>query len=156
MYIIATFEHSLDLELIISELEDKGINKKSILALPLRKREEERKLFDTIHYADGISLFDGAFVLGSAFMVLGAVYGFIWEWGPIIWGLLGLIIGGLLGFIMDYFIGRFRKKPKRILQKKLIPTEVVLIIKSPAEKLEIFERILWEHLALGVARFQKN
>lgn len=154
MYIIATFEHSLEIELLISELIEIGINKKSILALPLRKREEERKLFDSIHQADGISLFDGAFILGSIFMVLGVIYGFILEWGPIIWGLVGLMFGGVFGFIMDYYIGRFRKKPKKIFKTKLIPTEVVLIVKSSEEKIEIVEKMLWKRLALGVAIFK--
>jgi len=37
--------------------------------------------------ADGISLFDGAAVLGAVFMELGVIYGFVLKWGPIAWGL---------------------------------------------------------------------
>lgn len=50
-------------------------------------------VMDTIHRADGISLFDGAEVSGAILMTLGVVYGFVLKWGPIIWGLIGLLAG---------------------------------------------------------------
>jgi len=34
-------------------------------------------------------------------MVLGVIYGFVWAWGPIICGLLGLAGGFLVGFLLD-------------------------------------------------------
>ena len=82
MYIIASFEQSIFLELAISALEQRGIQKNQILAVPLDKRTEPRKLLDTIHRADGYSLFDVAAVLGTCGMLLGAIYGMVLNWGP--------------------------------------------------------------------------
>lgn len=147
MYIVSSFEHSLFLELAISELEIKGIEKKNILAVPLEKINEPKKIFDTIHYSDGISLFDGASSLGLVFLVLGVIYGFVWKWGPIIWGLIGLFIGASLGLILDYLIGK--KSHKKLTNK---PTEVVLLINCAANQVQEIEKILSEHGALGIAK----
>ena len=53
MYVFSSFEYSAYLELGISDLEKRGIAREKILAVPLDKRVEERKLLDTIHRADG-------------------------------------------------------------------------------------------------------
>jgi hypothetical protein len=111
VYVYASFDYSAFLELAIADLEKRGIARKHILAVPLDKRVEERMVMDTIHRADGISLFDGAAVAGAIFMTLGVVYGFILKWGPIIWGLIGLLGGAVLGFLLDYFYGRLRGSP---------------------------------------------
>lgn len=50
---------------------------------------------------DGRSILDGAMMSVTVFMVLGAIYGFVWRWGPIIWGLLGLAGGFFLGLIIE-------------------------------------------------------
>ncbi|MEQ8176116.1 MAG: hypothetical protein ABRQ26_13740 [Syntrophomonadaceae bacterium] len=93
MYVYASFDYSAYLELAITDLEKRGIAREHILAVPLDKRMEERKLFDTIHRADGMSLFDGAAVSGAIFMELGVIYGFVLKWGPIVWALIGLVGG---------------------------------------------------------------
>lgn len=49
-------------------------------------------------------------------------YGFILNWGPIIWGLLGLLAGGILGLLGDLFISRLGFKNGRpVLKAKLAP-----------------------------------
>ncbi|MEN6351295.1 MAG: hypothetical protein ABFD08_18120 [Syntrophomonas sp.] len=90
MYLAASFHYCLHTEIAIAKVEQLGIKKEQILAVPLEVKGETRNIFDTIHHADGISMFDGGAILGSACMVLGVIYGFILEWGPIIWGLIGL------------------------------------------------------------------
>lgn len=80
MYIIATFEHNHFLERAVTGMQMKGVSKERILAAPLDKRGEERRLFDTLHFSDGLSLIDLATILGTIFMVLGSIYGFIWAW----------------------------------------------------------------------------
>lgn len=147
MYIVSSFEHSLLLEIAISELESMGIEKKNILAVPLAKIDEPKKILDTIHYSDGISLFDGASTLGLVFLVLGVIYGFVWKWGPILWGLIGLFTGAALGFILDFLI--HRKNDKSLSNR---PMEVVLLINCANNQVEKIERILTEHSALGMAK----
>ena len=100
--IISSFEHSVSLEIAIDQLEERGIGKENIVAVPLDQTKTSTKFFDTIHRSDGKSLLDLAAVLGTVFSVLGASYGFSLEWGPIIWGLLGLACGIVVGLILDY------------------------------------------------------
>ncbi|MCP3740415.1 hypothetical protein [Rossellomorea sp. BNER] len=148
MQIFATFEHSTYIELAISELEDKGIN--DIFALPLDSRTEERRLFDTIHKSDGSSLLDKAFIFAVAFAVIGASRGFALDWGPIYWGLIGAASGLILGFIIDIIQKKVFKKKHRLLRGK--QAEIILIVDCPDEKTEMVERILWDHLAFGLAK----
>lgn len=100
MYLVASFHYCMHTELAIAKVEELGVPREQIFAVPLEKRGETRHIFDTIHHADGVSLFDGGAILGSACMVLGVIYGFILAWGPIIWGLIGLAGGFLVGFLI--------------------------------------------------------
>ncbi|OIJ19198.1 hypothetical protein BKP45_13625 [Anaerobacillus alkalidiazotrophicus] len=150
MQIFSTFEHSTYLELAITSLENVGVKKEHILAVPLINRVEERRLFDTLHRADGISLFDKGAAVGTAFSVIGASVGFVLEWGPIYWGLIGAVSGFIIGFIIDYIIFKVVHKRKREVKGK--KSEVVLVVECPNELVEKVEEVLWEHLALGVAK----
>ena len=149
MYIIAAFEHSTYLELALAGLEKNGIGREKILAVPLDQKLEERQILDTIHRSDGFSLFDGAAVLGTVFMLLGVIYGFVLKWGPVIWGLIGLFLGAFLGFVPDLFIGKGPSGKRRIKRRA---AEVVLIINCGEDKAEMAESVLRDHFALGVGR----
>jgi len=155
VFVAATFNYSLFLELAISDLEKRGITRENIGGIPLDKRIEERKIIDSIHRADGISLFDGAAVLGTVFMLFGAIYGFILEWGPILWALIGLFTGAALGFILDTSISKIRsyKDNKR---KKGRSSEIVLLVKCEESQYEMVKKILWDNQALGVGIFKIN
>lgn len=147
MFVIATFENSIYIELAIAALEKQGIPKDMILAAPLDKRKELRSFFDTIHKSDGFSLFDGPAILGTCLMLLGAIYGYILEWGPILWGIIGALSGLLLGFVIKMLL---LKKNKRGSNK--ITSEIVLMVRCEDHKWESVEKILWEHLALGLTK----
>ncbi|NLI11890.1 MAG: hypothetical protein GX425_04540 [Peptococcaceae bacterium] len=149
MHIVASLEQSLFLELAITELEEKGIAKNKIVAVPLKKKVGDSKIFDTIHRADGISLFDGAMILGTVFAILGAIYGTVLKWGPVLWGIIGLFAGFAIGLLLDLLINKRRAAGRKT---KPIPTEVVLIINCDREQAEMVERVLWDNQALGVGR----
>ena len=149
MHIISSFEHSAFLELALNTLQEKGIEKENIVAVPLQNRKEQPKLFDTIHRSDGESLLDLAAVLGTIFSVLGASFGFVLTWGPIIWGLLGLAVGAIIGFMIDYLLTKKRKKSKTSLH-----TEVILIVSCKENEYETVKRILFENMALGVGELR--
>lgn len=153
MYIIASFTHSIYLELAITAMEKSGIPGEKILAVPLDKRAEKRKIFDTINQSDGVSLFDLATVSGTIFMLLGAIYGFTLKWGPIIWGLIGMISGAILGLIAD-IIPKERGSSKKRAEGKT--AEVFLMIACNKNQAEIVEKILWDNLALGTARLERS
>lgn len=147
MMVIATFENSIFIELAISALEQKGIPKERIFAAPLDKRKEPRQIFDTIHQTDGISFFDAGAILGTCLMLLGAIYGQVLDWGPIIWGIIGAVGGILLGIGIKLFI--FRKKQ---FNRKKIISEVVLMIRCDDHQWDVVEKILWENTALGMTK----
>ncbi|RXJ02748.1 hypothetical protein DS745_05400 [Anaerobacillus alkaliphilus] len=154
MIVVSSFEQSENLELAIINLQQNGINKQRILAVPFDKRREERKLFDSIHRSDGVSLFDIAAALGTAFSVLGASYGFILKWGPIIWGLIGFAVGAILGFIIDYFYTKMKTKDRNKVPTPF--TEVVLIVECSESDSRMVSEILWTNLALGVSIVGKS
>lgn len=153
MYIIASFNYSLYLELAVSYLEQKGVNRKNIYAVPLSKRNEQKKLFDSINQSDGVSLIDLALVLGSAFMVIGTIYGFYLKIGPILLGLIGLFFGAILGFIID-IIPKRKKNIRNSADAKT--AEIFIIIECEKTQVEMIEKALWDNLAQGIAKVEKG
>ncbi|OZB92438.1 hypothetical protein [Paenibacillus sp. XY044] len=148
--IFSTFEHSTNLELAITMLEQNGIKKENIFAVPLTNRKTERRLFDSIHNADGISMISTGAALGTAFAVVGASVGFKLAWGPIYCGLIGTAGGFLLGICIDVFYYKVIKKQRRLLRGK--NTEVILIIECGESQADTVENILWQYYAFGTAR----
>ncbi len=151
MYVLASFNYCLHTELAVSELVEKGLKNEQIFALPLELRGEPRQILDTIHHSDGVSMIDGGAILGTVFMTLGVIYGFIWEWGPIVWGLIGLIGGFGFGCLIDYFWGKTRQSKNRRNQSK---GEVIVMVNCREDQLDMVKKTLWGHLALGLAVFQ--
>ncbi|MHC0039646.1 hypothetical protein [Pseudoneobacillus sp. C159] len=148
MQLFATFESHNYLEIAIAALEKNGVKKESIFAVPLHHRTEQGKLFDTLHRADGTTLFDIGMVLATAFSVIGASLGFNWSWGPIYWGLIGAVIGFMLGVAIRLSI-------VKVTNKKAPKGEyagIILIVDCEESKVDSLERILWHHFALGVAK----
>jgi len=150
MQIYAILENNIYIEMAIATLEKNGIPKPSIYAVPLDNRGEERKLFDGLHNSDGTSLIDIGIALATAFSVIGTSIGFELTWGPIYWGLITALIGFVLGVVIRLFTEKVFKKRKRLLKGKR--PEVILIVECEKAMAELVENILWEHLALGVAK----
>jgi hypothetical protein len=152
LQIYSTFEHTVNLELAISSLEKNGIDKEHIFAVPLTNRKTQRRLFDSIHNTDGVSLISTGAALGTAFAVVGASVGFKLKLGPIYWGLIGTALGFLIGLAIDVFYYKVIKKQQRLLRGK--NSEVILIVECNEDKGDIVEEILWHHFALGTARIR--
>lgn len=148
MHIVATFEHSINLEKAITAIQMKGVLKEDILAVSMDKKAEQTKLFDTIHQSDGLSLIDLASVLGTILMLMGTIYGFVLKWGPIIWGLIGLVLGVILGLIIKLILTK--KYSER--QGLKIATEVVVIVECRQDLMEMIKDTFWHHHALGVSK----
>ncbi|UFJ39283.1 hypothetical protein LOK74_14510 [Brevibacillus humidisoli] len=146
MYIVATFEQSIFLELALTAMEQIGLGKDQILAVPMDKRTEPKKVFDTIHRADGFSMLDLGAILGTVFMLLGAIYGYELKWGPIIWGIIGAVGGILLGLLLKLFMVKQRRYGT-----KGITSEVVILIRCEEFQQNMIEQLLWENQALGIA-----
>lgn len=147
MLIIATFKHSAYLELALKLLELKGFSKGALLVAPLEMQpRDELSEFNTVH-KDGKSPYDLAFILAMVFMLIGAIYGFVLAWGPIIWSMIGIVIGAIFGLILDGLMG---KKPFR--KSRDTEGEVVLMISCNPQETNTVESILWKHQALGVSK----
>lgn len=127
----------------------KGIPKENILAAPMDAKGETNKPLDTIHNSDGLSYLDLACILGVVFMLIGSIYGFVLAWGPIWWGVIGLLTGLSLGFIIKLIINRKYSKGRRTHKKS---SEVVVIIECERDQAEIVKNILWDNKALGVSK----
>jgi large-conductance mechanosensitive channel len=153
MFVMATFEYTTHFEMALSKLNQKGIKKEQIIAVPLNRRQEEISFLDTIHHADGKSLIDLACILGTIFGFFGAIYGFVLEWGPVIWGIIGFLIAFSVGILIDLLFRR-RNKKRQSLNRKL-KSEVVLTIECSEEHKEMVEEILWSHNALGIGHLEK-
>ncbi len=148
MYVVSTFEHSIYLELAITAIEMKGIKKENIMAIPMDKKDEVGRLFDSIHNSDGLSLFDLPALLAVFFGIFGSIYGFLLKWGPLLWGLIAIAIGFALGFVIKLIL----MKKHNHLQNNKTRTEVVLIIECLENQMEMVKDTLWSHQALGVRK----
>jgi len=153
MYVFATFDHSNYVELAITAVEMKGITKENILGVSMDKRGENMKLFDSIHSSDGLSLLDLPILIAALLCLAGSIYGFLLTWGPVLWGIIGIIVGFSLGLIIKLIIN---KKYNYNRVKKLKASEVVLIIECIETQAEMVKDLLWEHHALGVRKLNLN
>ncbi|MCM3769057.1 hypothetical protein M3225_00990 [Priestia aryabhattai] len=154
MQVFSTFEYSSYIELAVSELEKKGIKKEGIFIVPLNNRTENRRIFDSVHRADGVSLIDLGMALATAFSVIGASIGFKLSWGPIYWGIISAFVGFILGLGIKLFMFTVIKKKQRLLRGK--HSEVILIVDCHAVDAEVVENILWNNLALGVSKVRSD
>lgn len=154
MYIIATFEHSKKIEIALADLKNSGLNKRNILALPLDNRSGTFNIIDQKNHSDRESFFDLAAILGMIFMLLGAIYGFVLKWGPIIWALIGLILGLIVGLGIKYL--NLKKKHKGEEGKKSQQSEIVLIVNCAEYQVEKVKQILWDNNALGLTTFNNQ
>jgi len=134
----------------IATLEKRGIRKDCIYAVPLDNRKEERRVFDTLHSSDGTSMIDIGIALATVFSVVGTSIGFELAWGPIYWGVIAACIGFAVGFSIRLFTEKVYKKQKRLARGQ--NADVILIVDCEETMGELVENILWEHLALGVAK----
>ncbi|HEX6923031.1 MAG TPA: hypothetical protein VF149_04340 [Bacillales bacterium] len=135
-------------------LEENGIHREKILAVPIDRRNPQKRLFDTVHSSDGISLLDSGMALGTAFSVIGASYGFVLKWGPIVWGVIGALAGMGMGVSLS-LITYWRKhaREKRIGTKA---SEVIIIVDCEPDQTGMVEKTLWDHLAYGVGKLKDS
>lgn len=150
MQIFATFEYSTFVEIAITELEAKGVT--AIYAVPLDLRKKEPRLLDSIHRADGLSFIDKGMIFAFMFGTIGASKGFVWQGGPIIWGVAGAILGFLIGVSLSWFIYLLKRNKNQLQLKKGKKGEVILIVTCEDHLASVIEDILWDHKALGLAR----
>lgn len=83
----------------------------------------------------------------TIFSVLGAIYGFVLYWGPIIWGLLGLVGGFFLGLIIELAVNK--KKIKVLSSRK---SEVIIEVLCDASLQKQLIQVLKSRRAMGFVK----
>lgn len=152
MYIVSTFDYSVNLELALTSMQMKGIKKENIFVVPVDKANGKLNLIDSIHHSDSVSLLDLASILGAIFMLFGSIYGFILKWGPVWWGLIGLAFGFSIGLIIKFI--SLKKYSNRNAGEN--EPGVVLIIECKETLIEIVKDILWSNHALTVGKLDHS
>ncbi|GGA29927.1 hypothetical protein [Paenibacillus physcomitrellae] len=150
MQIFATYEYSSLLEIVITELEQKGITE--IYAVPLELRKKEPRLMDSIHRSDGLSFIDKGMIFGFMLSTIGASKGFVWAGGPVVWGLAGAVTGFGLGIVLNWIIYLVKRHKNQNEIRKGKKGDVILIVTCEENQISVVEDILWDHKALGLAK----
>ena len=109
IYITATFRHSIKVEKAIGEIQQLGLSPTDILAIPLDLNDIRKNPMDTMHSADGKSLLDLPMLCAAIFSLFGCIYGFVWELGPVIWGVIGIFLGFSLGLLIKLLFMKIDK-----------------------------------------------
>lgn len=151
MYLISTFYHSFELEMLIKDLEKTGIPKNKILAIPLIKEPPQLNHVSATS-TGGNNLLDIPLAIGTATMLLGVIYGYVLAWGPILWGLIGLVGGTLLAMGATYWVMRF--KQKRAPEKD--SSEVILMVNCPDLHADTIRNIIISYRPLGFSSLDIN
>jgi hypothetical protein len=143
MYVISTFDQTIHVELAVTAVEEAGISRKDILAVPIERTLLGGRLFDTMRTATGDSVFDLPMILAAFLSLFGCIYGFILSWGPVVWGVIGAFAGFAVGLSVKLLLLR---------KKKLggFENEVVILVACLDGKAEQIRQILRDNGALGV------
>lgn len=146
MIIIGTFEHSLDLELLLAGVEKNSIDRKYIMVVPMdvdptnQFNLENKKKY--LHYK-GIEV---GMACATGCSVLGASAGFVLVWGPVIWGLLAAVTGFCAGYGIHYFVKKqntYRNHPDKL-------PEITVLVQCQDEQNNQIKNLMWKYNALTV------
>jgi hypothetical protein len=144
MYVVCSFHHTFEIELLLAKLEESGFLREEILVMPL-KQEKDRLYKISATSTGGNNLMDIPLAIGTVCMLLGVIYGFVLYLGPILWGLFGLLGGTLGSLLIVYWVNRevIRKK------KKMKGSEVFVMVRCRPELERNIEEIVQSFLPIG-------
>ena len=151
LYIIATAVHSIFLEMALSQLEKNGIHNSHVLVVPLSLQSPATGP-SAPYFQDADNVLDGGAVFATVFMVMGVIYGMVWPWGPIIWGLIGLAGGFLFGCLLKYGLTRKHNGQDRLYRGKY--PGVVLLVHCRPFQTETVKAVLIAHHILDIGEYQ--
>lgn len=137
MQILALFEHSLSIEIVLSALMQKDINKNYIGVFPLDQPPHATKRSND----DIQRRIDLGFILATAAGAIGASIGFNLYLGPIIWGIAASVGGFLTGYLINVMFGKKKKKSE---------PRIILVIHCPKSKADEICRLLWDYQSIGL------
>jgi hypothetical protein len=148
MLVVASIEHTVEAEILITDIVDLGISKENIMVKALEKVPPSEIAGNPEIYYKGTnySFFDLALAFGTAFSVIGAIYGYVLDWGPIIWGIIGFSIGAILAFFLHR---TFNKGSKHI--KDYDTSEVLIFVECEQSQHRPLKELFMNYRSNGLA-----
>lgn len=147
MNLFATFQQSIEIEQALAELENSFVSTDQIVIIYMENEPAQVQPTARTKEIHSNSFEVGmACATGSA--VIGASIGFVLAWGPIIWGLIFVIIGFTIGYCLYYF----RKKDKVITLRQKKEAEILVIIQCTEILVPPIKEIFWKYQALTVGQ----
>ncbi|WP_102273493.1 hypothetical protein [Cytobacillus massiliigabonensis] len=147
MIIIGMFEQSIELEQVLTILENSSISKNQILVIFMDDMPSPIQIPGRTQ-----NIHSNAFEIGMASAtgcaVIGASVGFKLYLGPIICGLLGAIIGFAIGYALYFFPNKNKPRSKKVKKS----AEVAVIIQCTKSQLSCIEDTLWKYKAISVGK----
>lgn len=148
MIVIGTFEHSIELELLLTSLENNHIAQKDIVVVPMDIDPKSPFQFESKKgeiYNKGIEV---GMACATGLSVIGASMGFILDWGPVFWGLIASAIGFFIGFGVYLYL--YKPASYRQLSNKL--PEVTVIVQCQTEQSGLIKDEMWKYKALTIGQ----
>ncbi|CAG7612134.1 hypothetical protein PAESOLCIP111_01487 [Paenibacillus solanacearum] len=153
MLIIGTFEHTIEMEEALSVLEKSGVPRSSIMAVSMDETVSRSDVTATRYPHKQTLAFEIGMALATAFSVVGISFGFVSDWGPIIWGIVSALAGFMLGaggtcwMQRTYLRGQAQKGP--------LP-ELVVIIRCTDASFPEIRLVLQQYRALSIGRIEET
>lgn len=146
--VLGVFRHTLKVELLLGTFIGAGIEKRDIIAVSLEEPESRNRLSNPSENSNG-SRTELAFILATAWAVIGAGIGYRLYLGPVIWGIAFSVAGFLSGYVIKaIYLRSFTGK-----KNKPSTPGVVLIIRCTENQRQYIEQLMWENEVLGLTVF---
>lgn len=147
MFIIGTFEQTIELEQALTVLENGSISRDQIFVVFMDGRPSPIQIPGRTQ-----NIHSNAFEIGIASAtgcaVIGASIGFTLYLGPIICGLLGAFLGFAIGYALYYFPNKNKIHSKKMKKQP----EVAVIIQCAKNQLSFVEEVMWKYQAITVGK----
>ncbi|MCM3691848.1 inorganic phosphate transporter [Neobacillus niacini] len=147
MNLFATFEQSIDIEQALAEIESSLISRDQILVVYMDNEPSPEKLTGRTREIHS-NAFEVGMACATGSAVIGACIGFVLVWGPIIWGLICVLIGFTIGYSVYYFLKKDSVHTRRLKKEP----EVLVIIQCTEIHVHPIREILWKYRALTVGQ----
>lgn len=146
MLIMATFDHSLELEKALLLLEREGIERRGIMVVPLDTPGQDLNVRSEPLPDWKQRAFEVGMALGTACSVVGICVGYVLVWGPLLWGL----IAAISGFCTGYGVYAVAHRKQWGTQVSGIRPEAAVIVRVEPDGAAMVRQVLWQHKALSM------
>ncbi|MCA1032049.1 hypothetical protein LCL95_13520 [Bacillus timonensis] len=98
MIVVLSLQHSVEIELLLTDMEQMGIAKESLHITSLERvsATENKYTMQIVQNGEKYSFADLALSIGTVLAVFGVMYGYSLKLGPVLWGLIGFLCGAIL------------------------------------------------------------